>query len=122
MSVKSRFSAMIVKETEVRSPLVDTPCWIYGGNGVGWRDKYGYGRFSLNDPIQDKSYNKRRHIYAHILSFRLAGGTIPKGYDLDHLCGVRSCVRPSHLEPVTHDENIRRRDAAQAAGLGGNQV
>jgi len=27
---------------------------------------------------------------------------------LDHLCRNRACVRPSHLEPVTQTENIRR--------------
>jgi hypothetical protein len=28
--------------------------------------------------------------------------------DLDHLCRVRCCVNPWHLEPVTHGENLRR--------------
>ena len=27
---------------------------------------------------------------------------------IDHLCGVRCCVNPDHLEPVTTQENIRR--------------
>jgi hypothetical protein len=27
---------------------------------------------------------------------------------LDHLCRVRSCVNPAHLEPVTNAENCRR--------------
>lgn len=112
-SVRARFAALITKETTVRSKLVDTPCWVYNG----WKDKFGYGRFSLNAKVQDRSYNKRRHIYAHVLAWKLAGNTIPKDYDLDHLCMVRMCVRPSHLEAVTHDENIRRRDAAAAKGI-----
>lgn len=33
---------------------------------------------------------------------------IPVGLDLDHLCRVRSCVNPDHLEPVTRAENLRR--------------
>jgi hypothetical protein len=28
--------------------------------------------------------------------------------ELDHLCGVRGCVNPDHMEPVTHLENRRR--------------
>jgi HNH endonuclease len=27
---------------------------------------------------------------------------------IDHLCRVRCCVNPDHLEPVTTQENIRR--------------
>jgi hypothetical protein len=27
---------------------------------------------------------------------------------LDHLCRVRSCVNPAHLEPVPHRENVLR--------------
>lgn len=27
---------------------------------------------------------------------------------IDHLCGVKACVRPEHLEAVTQGENVRR--------------
>jgi hypothetical protein len=30
------------------------------------------------------------------------------GYEWDHLCFVRNCVRPAHLERVTRAENVRR--------------
>jgi hypothetical protein len=36
--------------------------------------------------------------------------------DLDHLCRVRRCVNPDHLEPVSHRENIIRGIRARAVG------
>lgn len=40
-------------------------------------------------------------------------GPIPDGLQIDHLCRVRHCVNPAHLEPVTIAENVRRGAAAQ---------
>ena len=45
---------------------------------------------------------------AHRLVYTLLVGTIPKGYEIDHLCRVTRCVNPDHLEPVTRRENLRR--------------
>lgn len=45
---------------------------------------------------------------AHRALYELLVGPIPDGYELDHLCVTPGCVRPSHLEPVTHAENLRR--------------
>jgi hypothetical protein len=44
----------------------------------------------------------------HRMVYRLLVGPIPKGLTLDHLCRNRACVRPSHLEPVTNQENALR--------------
>lgn len=35
-------------------------------------------------------------------------GKPPEGFEWDHLCFVRNCVRPDHLELVTRAENIKR--------------
>ena len=43
-------------------------------------------------------------------------GSIPEGLQLDHLCRVKNCVNPDHLEPVTPLVNIRRKDFALNGG------
>lgn len=77
----------------------DDACWI-------WRratDPNGYGRFWLNSGMR----------LAHRVVFELHRGPVADGLSLDHLCRVTSCVNPSHLEPVTHQENVRRGNAGK---------
>ncbi len=45
---------------------------------------------------------------AHRISYMVYRGPIPEGLALDHLCRVRCCVNPDHLEPVSLKENILR--------------
>ena len=47
-------------------------------------------------------------ILYHQFFYRLLVGPVPEGLELDHLCRVKLCVRPEHLEPVTHPENMQR--------------
>lgn len=69
-------------------------CWLWLGSFVN----NGYGRFKHGG----KTY------MAHRVSFELAGGTIPAGLELDHLCRNRGCVNPAHLEVVTSRTNVLR--------------
>ncbi len=71
-------------------------CWLW----LGSKSDRGYGL------IQGDS--ERRLVGAHRASYELAGGKIPDGLDIDHLCRVRHCVNPAHLEPVTRQVNARR--------------
>jgi len=68
-------------------------CWLWTGTQV----RGGYGQFWLDG-----------HKLAHCYAYETTVGPIPEGLQLDHLCRVTRCVRPSHLEPVTASENVRR--------------
>lgn len=64
---------------------------------------------------EDGAINLRingRHVTraAHRVSFEEFNGPIPEGYEVDHCCVNSLCIEPTHLEAVTHDENIKRRD------------
>lgn len=82
-------------------------CWLWTGALVG-----GYGKFKVDG----------KSVAAHRWSYEEYVGPIPEGLQLDHLCHTRDvvncvasgqcmharCVNPSHLEPVTGQENSLR--------------
>ena len=78
--------------------VVGDGCWSW----AGWHNqtrsgRYGYVRWDGRDrPV-------------HRVVYELVNGvTVPKGHDVDHLCRNASCVRPDHLEAVTHRVNLKR--------------
>jgi hypothetical protein len=79
-----------------------TGCWIFTGATHG---KYS----GLH--IGSKCDGTRRNEYAHRLSYETFTGPIPDGLEIDHLCRVKRCINPDHLEAVTHKVNCERRDA-----------
>lgn len=82
-----RFWAKVVKTSS---------CWVWVGSGGGRIGEYGVFRMD-SGPVR-----------AHRYAYELLVGPIPDGMTLDHLCRVTRCVNPSHLEPVTLEENVRR--------------
>lgn len=70
-------------------------CWLW----LDATDKGGYGRARRPDGSVTG---------AHRIVYELLNGPIPASKHLDHLCCVRRCVNPDHLEPVTQQENTRR--------------
>lgn len=73
----------------------DSGCWIWEGcinKGTG----YGYVT------------RGRANTGAHRWVYERLVGPIPDGLVIDHLCRVRACCNPAHMEPVTPGENTRR--------------
>jgi hypothetical protein len=44
---------------------------------------------------------------AHRVAYALTKGPVPAGHHLHHLCGVRRCCNPEHLDPVTPSRHRR---------------
>ena len=68
-------------------------CWLWP-----WKLSNGYGYIKIGG----KTMN------AHRAAYELLVGPVPDDLVVDHLCRVRNCVNPAHLEPVTARENVLR--------------
>lgn len=69
-------------------------CWEW----TAQTGHHGYARYTVDGRSQA----------AHRVAYSTLVGSIPGGLVIDHLCRVRHCVNPAHLEPVTNEENLRR--------------
>ncbi len=77
-------------------------CALYHGA----LDRDGYGHITTER--RGQTYRVHRLIYEFFVA------PIPDGLQLDHLCRVRNCVRPDHLEVVTLKENVLRGEGISA--------
>lgn len=69
-------------------------CWV-------WNLSLSRGGYAQTN-IEGKSWR------VHRLSYTVYKGKIPEKLQLDHLCRVRNCVNPNHLEAVSAKENLAR--------------
>lgn len=95
---KQRLVTCLEDMFERSIPIPESGCWAWDRAVTS----HGYGAQSLG---------RGRTAPAHRLAYEFAKGPIPEGLELDHLCRVRSCINPDHLEAVTHEVNVRRGEA-----------
>ncbi len=79
-------------------------CWLW--QAFRAPGQHNYGQFSVNN----------RNILAHCFAYEALVGPIPDGLEIDHLCRNPPCVKPEHLEAVSHAENVRRGDSKLISG------
>lgn len=104
-SLKERFEEKYIPEP-------NSGCWLWLGAGT----VAGYGLLSIARSTND---------LAHRISYELYKGKIPVGMEVDHLCRVRCCVNPAHLEVVTSDENhfrTRKKNCMHGHPLSGDNL
>lgn len=75
-------------------------CWMWFGSVAA----NGYS----------KTVIEGRHVSAHRAVYSYFKGPIANGMCIDHLCGIKRCVNPEHLESVTPRTNTLRCEHAIA--------
>jgi hypothetical protein len=75
-------------------PEPNSGCWLW----VGPINYAGYAVMEVNG----------RQVRGARFAFEMFKGKIPDGLTIDHLCRVRCCVNPDHLEAVPIRVNILR--------------
>lgn len=78
----------------------DTDCWLW----IAAKQQGGYGQFRW----------KGQTLGAYRVAYEALVAPIPGGLKCDHLCRVRACVNPAHIEIVTRQENTTRGIAGDA--------
>ncbi|HTE68439.1 MAG TPA: HNH endonuclease signature motif containing protein [Actinomycetes bacterium] len=104
---------------------LDTGCWVWQRArttaGYGTLTVDGKTRYAHRVPAQVIEVETLRDVgdiplvehqgrlqRAHRVFYELYVGPIPDGFQIDHICSNKLCVKPDHLHAVTALENVRR--------------
>ena len=72
-------------------PEPNSGCWLW----MAALKRDGYAKFTS-------------HSTGHKMAFLHWNGVVPEGKEIDHICGVKCCVNPQHLQAITHKENVAK--------------
>lgn len=86
--------SVIERFEEKFTPEPNSGCWLW----LASCSAKGYGYF----------FDGERNVKAHRWSYQHHVGPIPDNLVIDHICRVRCCVNPAHLEIVSNRENVLR--------------
>jgi hypothetical protein len=76
-------------------PVTESGCWLW----LGCMNSQGYGNMTMPG---------RKKVGAHRVAYQAFIGPLSPDLTIDHLCRVRCCVNPAHLEAVTMHMNVMR--------------
>lgn len=82
-----------LEEKFTRRVISSPDCLLWTGANIK-----GYGHIG----------HRGQSLKAHRVAWERVYGPIPDGLQVDHLCRVRLCVNPAHMELVTREENLAR--------------
>jgi hypothetical protein len=92
-------SKAVAAEQGAQVRVLQTPCILW--------------QHALNDQGYGVVWYEGRSQYAHRVAYVIAYGPFPEGTEADHLCRVRRCWNPEHIEAVTGAVNRERAGAAK---------
>ncbi len=87
-------SRVIPPMMRLRYIVDENGCWLW----TGALDDGGYAAMSI----------RRKTTRVHVVTYVDKNGPVPTGLELDHLCRIRRCINPDHLEAVTSLVNTQR--------------
>lgn len=96
------YAERILPMPEFPDDVNGEPCWMW----MGSKNNGGYGTASFRGKPE----------MVHRIMYELLKGPLEKRVVLDHLCRVRGCCNPAHLEPVSQSVNLRRGEAGKITG------
>lgn len=107
-SLWARIRANVAEHPPPAWVELETACWLWQGS----LNARGYGHMAMRRPVYDADGKARgnlpRKVLVHRLVLYLTGHAPHEVPVASHLCGVKRCCNPDHLEPATADQNRTR--------------